>query len=118
MELGGKSPLIFFPSVMDKVTLLNFVSFFFPLSFSHSFSPCLLSQEDNFLDKALEASVMFALNQGEVCTCPSRMLVHESIYEKFMKLVVERTKLIKIGHPLVPPPLLSSPLLCSTQLKA
>ena len=60
-----------------------------------------LLQDDEFLDKALEGAVMFALNQGEVCTCPSRMLVHEDIYEKFIALVVERTKKIKIGHPLV-----------------
>lgn len=76
MELGGKSPLIFFPSVCDK--------------------------DDNFLDKAVEGAVLFALNQGEVCTCPSRFLVHESIYDKFIKRVVERTKAIKIGHPLDP----------------
>eukprot|EP01036_Dinobryon_divergens_P028032 gene28032-36915_t len=76
MELGGKSPLIFFPSVCDK--------------------------DDEFLDKALESAVMYALNQGEVCTCPSRMLIHEDIYEKFIALVVERTKKIKIGHPLDP----------------
>jgi len=74
MELGGKSPNIFFPSVADH--------------------------DDAFFDKAVEGAVMFALNQGEVCTCPSRILVHESIYEKFMKRVIERTKAIKIGHPL------------------
>jgi aldehyde dehydrogenase len=74
MELGGKSPNIFFPSVADH--------------------------DDAFFDKAIEGAVMFALNQGEVCTCPSRILVHESIYEKFMKRVVERTKAIKVGHPL------------------
>lgn len=53
MELGGKSPLIFFKSVMDH--------------------------DDEFLDKAIEGAVMFALNQGEICTCPSRMLIHEVI---------------------------------------
>jgi aldehyde dehydrogenase len=74
LELGGKSPNIFFPSVMDK--------------------------DDEFLDKAVEGAVLFALNQGEVCTCPSRILVHESIYEKFMQRVVERTNSIKIGNPL------------------
>lgn len=74
MELGGKSPNIFFPSVADA--------------------------DDEFFDKAVEGAVMFALNQGEICTCPSRMLVHESIYDKFMKRVIERTKAIKIGHPL------------------
>ena len=76
MELGGKSPNIFFPSVMDA--------------------------DDEFLDKAIEGAVMFALNQGEVCTCPSRILVHESIYEKFMERVVARAKAIKMGHPLDP----------------
>ncbi len=74
MELGGKSPNIFMASVADA--------------------------DDEFFDKAIEGAVMFALNQGEVCTCPSRILVHESIYEKFMKRVVERAKAIKMGHPL------------------
>ncbi len=74
MELGGKSPNIFFPSVCDA--------------------------DDEFFDKAVEGAVLFALNQGEVCTCPSRILVHESIYEKFMNRVIERTKAIKCGHPL------------------
>jgi aldehyde dehydrogenase len=76
MELGGKSPNIFFPSVMDA--------------------------DDEFLDKAIEGAVLFALNQGEVCTCPSRILVHESIFDKFMERVIERTKAIKMGHPLHP----------------
>ncbi len=76
LELGGKSPNVFFPSVMD--------------------------QDDAFLDKCLEGAAMFALNQGEVCTCPSRMLVHESIYDAFMERVVERVKAIKMGHPLDP----------------
>ncbi|ASN04701.1 aldehyde dehydrogenase [Virgibacillus necropolis] len=74
LELGGKSPNIFFEDVMDL--------------------------DDGFLDKAIEGLVMFALNQGEVCTCPSRALVHESIYEEFMERAVERVKQIKIGHPL------------------
>lgn len=74
MELGGKSPNIFFPSVADA--------------------------DDEFFDKAVEGAVLFALNQGEVCTCPSRILVHESIYEKFMSRVVERVKAIKVGNPL------------------
>jgi aldehyde dehydrogenase len=74
MELGGKSPNIFFPSVADA--------------------------DDAFFDKAVEGAVMFALNQGEVCTCPSRILVHESIYDKFMERVVERTNAIVCGHPL------------------
>ncbi len=74
LELGGKSPNIFFADVMDK--------------------------DDEFLDKALEGFAMFALNQGEVCTCPSRALVHESIAEAFLKKAVERVKKIKTGHPL------------------
>ena len=76
MELGGKSPNIFFPSVADA--------------------------DDEFFDKAIEGAVLFAFNQGEVCTCPSRILVHESIYEKFMKRVVERTKAITCGNPMDP----------------
>jgi len=76
MELGGKSPNIFFKSVADA--------------------------EDGYFDKAIEGAVMFALNQGEVCTCPSRILVHEDIYDKFMTKVVERTKAIKMGNPLDP----------------
>lgn len=76
MELGGKSPNIFFPSVADA--------------------------DDAFFDKAVEGAVLFALNQGEVCTCPSRLLVHESIYDRFMKKVVERTRAIKAGDPLDP----------------
>lgn len=74
MELGGKSPNIFFPSVADA--------------------------DDEFFDKAVEGAVLFALNQGEVCTCPSRILVHESIYEKFMGRVIARTKAIVSGNPL------------------
>lgn len=74
MELGGKSPNIFMKSVADA--------------------------DDEFFDKAVEGAVMFALNQGEVCTCPSRILVHEDIYEVFMKRVIARTKAIKLGHPL------------------
>lgn len=74
MELGGKSPNIFMKSVADA--------------------------DDEFFDKAVEGAVLFALNQGEVCTCPSRILVHEDIYDKFMERVVARTKAIKMGHPL------------------
>lgn len=74
MELGGKSPNIFFPSVA--------------------------SADDAFLDKAVEGAVMFALNQGEICTCPSRILVHEDIYDVFIGKVIERVKAIKTGHPL------------------
>ena len=74
LELGGKSPNVFFESVMDA--------------------------DDDFLDKCLEGAVMFALNQGEVCTCPSRLLVQESIFDEFVERVVARTKAIKLGHPL------------------
>lgn len=74
LELGGKSPNIFFEDVMDK--------------------------DDDYLDKALEGFAMFALNQGEVCTCPSRALVHESIADKFLEKAIERVKRIKTGHPL------------------
>lgn len=76
LELGGKSPNIFFESIMEA--------------------------DDDFFDKCIEGAVMFALNQGEVCTCPSRLLVQESIYDKFIERVIERTKAIKLGHPLDP----------------
>jgi aldehyde dehydrogenase len=76
LELGGKSPNIFFESIMDA--------------------------DDDFFDKCLEGANMFALNQGEVCTCPSRLLVQENIFDKFMERVIERTKAIKMGHPLDP----------------
>ena len=76
LELGGKSPNVFFESIMDA--------------------------DDDFFDKCLEGANMFALNQGEVCTCPSRMLVQESIYDKFIERVIERTKAIRMGHPLDP----------------
>jgi len=74
LELGGKSPNLFFPDVM--------------------------AEDDDFLDKAVEGFVMFALNQGEVCTCPSRALVHASIYDRFMERVVARTRQIVEGNPL------------------
>ena len=74
LELGGKSPNVFFDDVMAK--------------------------DDSFLDKALEGFAMFALNQGEVCTCPSRALVQESIYERFMEKAVKRVEAIKQGSPL------------------
>ena len=74
LELGGKSPNIFFPSVADA--------------------------DDEFFDKAVEGAVMFALNQGEICTCPSRLLIHEAIYDRFIAKVIERTAAIKLGHPL------------------
>ena len=74
LELGGKSPNIFFEDVMDK--------------------------DDDFFDKCMEGFAMFTLNQGEVCTCPSRVLVQESIYDKFMEKAVARTKAVKQGNPL------------------
>ncbi|PWC92441.1 aldehyde dehydrogenase [Azospirillum sp. TSO5] len=74
VELGGKSPNIFFEDVM--------------------------ASDDEFLDKALEGFAMFALNQGEVCTCPSRVLIQKSIYDRFIKLAVERVNKIAQGHPL------------------
>lgn len=61
-----------------------------------------MDADDDFLDKCIEGAVMFALNQGEVCTCPSRMLVQEDIFDAFMERVVERTNAIKLGHPLDP----------------
>ncbi len=76
LELGGKSPNIFFKDVM--------------------------SEDDAFLDKALEGFAMFALNQGEVCTCPSRALVHEDIYDAFIEKALARVKAIKQGDPLDP----------------
>ncbi|HEX4506349.1 MAG TPA: aldehyde dehydrogenase [Alphaproteobacteria bacterium] len=74
LELGGKSPNIFFADVMDA--------------------------DDDYFDKALEGFAMFALNQGEVCTCPSRVLIQDSIYDRFMERAVARTRKIKQGHPL------------------
>ena len=74
LELGGKSPNIFFADVM--------------------------AEDDDYLDKALEGFAMFALNQGEVCTCPSRALIHESIYDRFMEKAIARVQAIKQGSPL------------------
>ncbi len=74
LELGGKSPNVFLESVM--------------------------AEDDNFLDKAIEGFVMFAVNQGEVCTCPSRALIQESIYDKFMERCLKRVEAIKMGDPL------------------
>ncbi|WP_278487999.1 aldehyde dehydrogenase [Achromobacter insolitus] len=74
LELGGKSPNIFFADVA--------------------------AQDDDFLDKAVEGFVMFALNQGEVCTCPSRALIQESLYDKFMERALKRVAEIKQGNPL------------------
>ena len=76
LELGGKSPNIFFADVMDE--------------------------DDAFLDKAIEGLVLFAFNQGEVCTCPSRAIIQESIYDKFMERVLKRVAAIKQGSPLDP----------------
>jgi aldehyde dehydrogenase len=76
LELGGKSPNIFFKDVV--------------------------AEDDDFLDKAIEGFVMFALNQGEVCTCPSRALVHESIYDQFMERALKRVQAIVQGDPLDP----------------
>jgi aldehyde dehydrogenase len=73
LELGGKSPNIFFDDVMRE--------------------------DDAFVDKALEGFAMFALNQGEVCTCPSRALVQRSIYERFMERAVKRVEAIRQGDP-------------------
>ena len=74
LELGGKSPNIFFEDVM--------------------------AADDAFLDKAIEGMVLFAFNQGEVCTCPSRALIQESIYDKFIERVLKRVAAIKQGNPL------------------
>lgn len=74
LELGGKSPNIFFEDVMRE--------------------------DDDYLDKALEGFAMFALNQGEVCTCPSRALIHEKIYDRFMEKALKRVAAIKQGDPL------------------
>ncbi|MEY2872995.1 MAG: hypothetical protein RLZZ373_366 [Pseudomonadota bacterium] len=74
LELGGKSPNIFFEDIM--------------------------AADDAFFDKAIEGMVLFAFNQGEVCTCPSRALIQESIYEPFIARVLERVKAIKQGSPL------------------
>jgi aldehyde dehydrogenase len=82
LELGGKSPNIFFEDVM--------------------------SADDAFLDKAVEGFVLFALNQGEVCTCPSRALIQESIYDRFMERVLPRVKAIKQGNPLSPDTMLGA----------
>jgi aldehyde dehydrogenase len=74
LELGGKSPNVFFEDIMDT--------------------------DDGLFDKALEGFTMFALNQGEVCTCPSRAIIQESIYDKFMERALERVKAIKQASPL------------------
>ncbi len=74
LELGGKSPNVFFADVARE--------------------------DDSFFDKAIEGLVLFAFNQGEVCTCPSRALIHESIYDRFMERALTRIAAIKQGNPL------------------
>ena len=74
LELGGKSPNIFFSDIA--------------------------AADDAFFDKAVEGMVLFAFNQGEVCTCPSRALIQESIYDRFMDRVLARVRAIKQGSPL------------------
>ncbi|MDP3141488.1 MAG: aldehyde dehydrogenase family protein, partial [Methylotenera sp.] len=76
LELGGKSPNVFFEDIADA--------------------------DDDFFDKAVEGLVLFAFNQGEVCTSPSRALIQESIYDKFMERVLPRVAAIKQGNPLDP----------------
>ena len=82
LELGGKSPNIFFADVM--------------------------AADDDFLDKAIEGLVLFAFNQGEVCTCPSRALIHESIYDRFMERALTRVQAIVQGDPLDPATMLGA----------
>ncbi|MCL8380620.1 aldehyde dehydrogenase [Xanthobacter aminoxidans] len=82
LELGGKSPNIFFEDVA--------------------------AHDDDFLDKAVEGFVMFALNQGEVCTCPSRALVQESMFDRFMEKALARVAAIKQGSPLDPATMLGA----------
>ncbi|PVV06050.1 MAG: aldehyde dehydrogenase [gamma proteobacterium symbiont of Ctena orbiculata] len=74
VELGGKSPNIYFEDVLD--------------------------QEDEFVSKAVEGAVLAFFNQGEVCTCPSRLLIQESIYDEFIEKVIQRSQQIKRGNPL------------------
>jgi aldehyde dehydrogenase len=76
LELGGKSPNIFFADVMDA--------------------------DDEYFDKVLEGFALFAFNKGEVCTCPSRALIQESIFDKFLERAVARVGKIKVGNPLDP----------------
>jgi aldehyde dehydrogenase len=82
LELGGKSPNVFFEDVA--------------------------AEDDAFFDKAIEGLVLFALNQGEVCTCPSRALIHESIYDRFMARAIKRVGAITRGHPLDPETMLGA----------
>ena len=89
-ELGGKSPNIFFADVM--------------------------AEDDSFLDKAIEGLVLYAFNKGEVCTCPSRALIHESIYDAFMERCLDRIGEIRQGHPLDPATMLG-PQVSRSQLE-
>jgi aldehyde dehydrogenase len=90
LELGGKSPNIFFADVFDK--------------------------DDEFLDKAIEGLVLYAFNKGEVCTAPSRALIQESIYDKFMERCLARIKAIKQGNSLDPETMLG-PQVSAQQLQ-
>jgi aldehyde dehydrogenase (NAD+)/aldehyde dehydrogenase len=67
-----------------------------------TFFPSVADHDDAFFSKAIEGALMFALNQGEICTTPSRILVHESIADKFIERMLERIKKIKVGNPLDP----------------
>ncbi|MEW7851487.1 aldehyde dehydrogenase [Massilia aurea] len=82
LELGGKSPNIFFEDVM--------------------------AFDDEYFDKCLEGFAMFALNQGEVCTCPSRVLIQESIYDRFIERAIARVAAVKQGNPLDPATMLGA----------
>ena len=82
LELGGKSPNVFFADVA--------------------------AEDDDFFDKAVEGVVLFAFNQGEVCTCPSRAIIHESIYDRFMERILGRVAAIKQGNPLDPSTMLGA----------
>jgi aldehyde dehydrogenase len=91
LELGGKSPNLFFADVM--------------------------AEDDDYLDKAIEGFVMFALNQGEVCTCPSRALVQESIYDRFMERVLKRVAALKQANPLDPDTMIGAQASAEQQAK-
>jgi len=82
VELGGKSPNIFFADVMEE--------------------------DDEFLDKAIEGLVLYAFNKGEVCTCPSRALIQESVYDRFMERCLDRIGKIRQGNPLHPDTMLGA----------
>jgi len=90
LELGGKSPNVFFADVMNE--------------------------DDEFLDKAIEGLVLYAFNKGEVCTCPSRALIEESVYDRFMERAIARIERIKQGNPLDPATMLG-PQVSAQQLQ-